>query len=101
MKTYSGNLLAMTLAVLAFIFFPLLSANAAPPGQVVAWGDNSSGASTIPAGSAVIAIAAGGSHTVILNSDGTVQAWGYNYFGQTNVPTGLSRNDSVERIFWV
>ncbi|MST01202.1 MAG: hypothetical protein EXS29_07820, partial [Pedosphaera sp.] len=47
--------------------------------------------STVPAGlSGVVAIAAGGWHTVALKQDGTVVAWGENYKGQTTVPAGLS-----------
>ena len=38
----------------------------------------------------MVAIAAGGSHTVALKGDGTVVAWGDNSLGQTTVPTGLS-----------
>jgi hypothetical protein len=37
----------------------------------------------------VIAIAAGGDHTVALKSDGTVVAWGRNNYGQTNIPAEL------------
>jgi alpha-tubulin suppressor-like RCC1 family protein len=36
------------------------------------------------------AVAAGGSHTVALRTDGTAVAWGTNYSGQTNVPAGLA-----------
>jgi alpha-tubulin suppressor-like RCC1 family protein len=58
---------------------------------VVAWGDNSRGQTTVPAGlSGITAIAAGAWHTVALKSDGTVVAWGWNSFGQTTIPTGLS-----------
>ena len=39
----------------------------------------------------VVAIAAGGRHTVALKADGTVVAWGYDTFGQTDVPGGLTR----------
>jgi uncharacterized repeat protein (TIGR03803 family) len=60
-------------------------------GTVVAWGDNTYGATTVPAGlSGVTAIAAGGFHTVALKTNGTVVAWGGNGFGQTTVPDGLS-----------
>ena len=60
-------------------------------GTVVAWGLNDFGQTNVPAGlSGVMAIAAGGRHTVALKSDGTVVAWGLNDFGQTNVPAGLS-----------
>ena len=60
-------------------------------GTVVAWGRNSEGQTTVPAGlSGVVAIAAGGYHTVALKQDGTVVAWGGNGSGQTTVPAGLS-----------
>lgn len=68
-------------------------------GTVAAWGKNGSGQlgnnsttdSTVPvavgqngvlAGKTVIAIAAGGSHSLALCSDGTLAAWGWNYYGQ-------------------
>ena len=60
-------------------------------GTVVAWGDNSSGQTSVPAGLAAVAsVAAGESHSVALKSDGTVVAWGLNRYGQTTVPAGLS-----------
>ncbi len=65
-------------------------------GTVVAWGDNGSGQTRVPAGlSGVVAIAAGGFHTVALKEDGTVVAWGSNknwgeIVGQSTVPAGLS-----------
>ena len=61
-------------------------------GTIVAWGENDKGQTTAPAGlSGVVAIAAGGLHTVALKQDGTVVAWGRNDEGQTKVPAGLSR----------
>ena len=60
-------------------------------GVVLAWGGNGYGQTTVPAGlSGVVAIAAGGSHTVALKQDGTVVAWGKNDLGQITVPAGLS-----------
>jgi hypothetical protein len=60
-------------------------------GTVVAWGDNSSGQSTVPANlTGVIAIAAGGSHSLALKSDGRVIGWGRNDAGQSAVPANLS-----------
>ena len=60
-------------------------------GTVVAWGESSSGQTNVPAGLRdIIAIAAGGYHTVALKRDGTVVAWGYNNEGQTDIPAGLS-----------
>src|SRR5450756_552750 len=51
----------------------------APTSPVVAWGDNTSGQITVPAGlSGVAAIAAGLYHSLALRSDGTVVAWGDN-----------------------
>ena len=58
---------------------------------VVAWGNNGNGQTTIPANATnVIAIAAGGFHSLALRSDGTVVAWGYNGYGQTNVPANAT-----------
>ncbi len=60
-------------------------------GTVVAWGDNSYGLTTVPAGlTNVIAISAGGFHNLVLKSDGTVVAWGCPDEGQTTIPAGLS-----------
>jgi len=57
-------------------------------GTVVAWGDNSKGQTTVPAGlSGVVAIAAGRYHAVALKGDGTVVAWGDNSSGQSTVIT--------------
>ncbi len=55
--------------------------------EVIAWGDNGY-ETTMPssAQSGVVAIAAGGYHTVALKQDGRVIAWGRNDYGQTTVP---------------
>ncbi len=60
-------------------------------GTVAAWGDNTYGQTTIPAGlSNVVAIAAGDFHSLALRGDGTVVGWGRNDYGQTTIPAGLS-----------
>jgi len=78
----------------------VLTVNAALPSSVVAWGNNGQGQTDVPvaAQSGVIAIAAGGYHTVALKTNGSVLSWGYyawydddggyHYydFGQTTVP---------------
>lgn len=59
--------------------------------QVIAWGRNNNGQSTVPAGlNHVVAIASGGNHSLALRADGTVAAWGLNDSGQTTIPGGLN-----------
>jgi alpha-tubulin suppressor-like RCC1 family protein len=57
-------------------------------------GDNTHGQRTVPAGlNGVVAVAAGGNHSLALKADGTVAAWGYwnlNDHGQSTVPAGLT-----------
>jgi alpha-tubulin suppressor-like RCC1 family protein len=43
------------------------------------------------AGKTVVAVAAGGSHSLALCSDGAVAAWGWNYFGQIGDNTTTNR----------
>lgn len=60
-------------------------------GTVAAWGDETDGATLVPAGLAnVAAIAADEHESLALKRNGTVVAWGANYSGQTSVPAGLS-----------
>ena len=40
----------------------------------------------------VVAISAGGSHSLALLKDGTVRAWGWNRFGQVGDGTAVDRN---------
>jgi hypothetical protein len=65
---------------------------------VAGWGDNSWGQLTPPADlTNAVAIAAGGSHSLALRSDGTVAAWGENgnadglFAGQSTPPWGLNK----------
>ena len=63
-------------------------------GTPTAWGQNGSGQTTVPPGLVdIVAIAAGGSHTVVLHADGTVAAWGRYDLGQTR----LCRRDCAPR----
>lgn len=58
----------------------------------MAWGGTGFGQSTLPEDTSnIVAVSAGGQHSLALKSDGTVIAWGWNGYGQTNVPTGLSK----------
>lgn len=67
-----------------------------PSGGVIAWGNNQFGQSTVPPGlTNVAAIAAGGSHSMVLRNDGTVLAWGDNDYGQSQVPPGLSNVTAI------
>src|SRR5579884_2980960 len=52
------------------------------PGLPVEWGDGSATPLLVNGLSGVVAMAAGGQHSLALKSDGTVWAWGYNYYGQ-------------------
>ena len=77
------RLFVVVLALLALLpAAPPQRALAASAGTVVAWGNNLSGQTDVPAGlSGVTAIAAGSYHTVALKSDGMVVAWGDNAAG--------------------
>ena len=61
------------------------------PGSVVAWGGNLKGQTNVPVNLGfVVAIAAGGTHTVALKADGNVVAWGNSADRRTNTPPNLS-----------
>jgi hypothetical protein len=72
-------------------------------GRVVAWGTSTNpaviakndnidyGQSLVPAGlTNVVAIAAGGWHSLALKADGTLTGWGRNDYSQATAPPGLS-----------
>jgi len=60
-------------------------------GDVIAWGANPNGETTIPALlNRVVQIVAGDSSSAALKADGTVSVWGTNWAGQRNVPAGLT-----------
>ncbi len=84
------------LEVLLISLLVASSALANEEGFVIGWGANGDKQAVAPAGlDEVIAVAAGGAHSVALKNDGTVVAWGYNSNGQTNVPTWLSNVVSI------
>jgi hypothetical protein len=59
--------------------------------RVVGWGSNGGGQATIPDGlNGIIALAAGGSYSLALKSDGTVVGWGSFSSDQTTILAGLS-----------
>jgi hypothetical protein len=58
------------------------------PSEIIGWGDYVPAA---PEGlSNVVALAAGGSHSLALTSDGRIVGWGYSGYGETNAPGGLA-----------
>jgi hypothetical protein len=60
-------------------------------GNIVAWGDNSTGQTNVPPGlSNVVAVAGGYGHSLALRKDGTAKAWGDDSTGQTDVPLSVS-----------
>jgi hypothetical protein len=63
----------------------------ASAGLLDAWGDNLYGQTTlVGVMSNAVGIAAGGYHSLLLQSDGSVFAWGNNVYGQSTVPPGLA-----------
>ena len=74
---FAGGVPAMLLALCLWLVPAVLPVNAASPGTVVAWGENTYGQRTVPAGlDGVVAIAAGAGHALALKNDGTIVAWG-------------------------
>jgi alpha-tubulin suppressor-like RCC1 family protein len=72
---------------------PPAQAASTPPGIVTGWGYDGDGrahAADGLDGKDVVAIAAGGWHSVALTADGQVTTWGSNGRGQTNMPGNLT-----------
>ncbi|MBM3848936.1 MAG: hypothetical protein FJ396_01890 [Verrucomicrobia bacterium] len=60
-------------------------------GRLVAWGDDTFGQASPPAGAGPVdAVAAGFGHSLALRTNGTVVAWGLDSRGQARVPAGLT-----------
>jgi hypothetical protein len=69
---------------------PMTSLTTAPMVPVLAWGNNGSGQTSMPALANVAAVAAGESHSLVLLDAGTVVARGLNTSGQLTIPAGLT-----------
>ena len=92
-------------ALVVTLLMAMVPAKASNPDTVVAWGVNTYGQTTVPAGlSGVNAIAAGYYHSVALKSDGTVAAWGAGQtndsasnrdYGQCLVPPGMTNVTAI------
>jgi alpha-tubulin suppressor-like RCC1 family protein len=78
----------ITFAYIWFLFSSVLSPTRIyADGEIIAWGDNSSGQCNVPEPNTDFkAIASGHDHSLGLKSDGSVVAWGKNDYGQCNVP---------------
>ena len=64
--------------------------------DIVAWGDDGSQQIEVPsAATNVVALAAGGDHSLALRRDGVVVAWGDDSAGQTDVPDTVTNVVSV------
>jgi hypothetical protein len=61
--------------------------SAQPHGEIVAWGFNVVGQTTVPEPNInFVAVAAGGNHSLGLLWNGSIVAWGYDDHGRTDVP---------------
>ncbi len=83
---FEGSYLLMVALLLGTSF------HAGASGNVVGWGNDAASQIRIPTniGLSAISVAAGGSHSLALKTDGTVSGWGFNVFRQRDVPAGLS-----------
>lgn len=65
-------------------------------GIVLAWGDNSARQCAVPPNLInVLAVAAGGFHSLALRGDRTIAGWGDNSFGQTTPPAKTAQAQSL------
>jgi alpha-tubulin suppressor-like RCC1 family protein len=63
----------------------------------VAWGNDSVGQATVPAGlTDVVAIAAGSGHALALRSDGSVVTWGGLNARLAAIPPGMGRVTAID-----
>src|SRR5207245_4144078 len=83
-----GILIALAVTTESFCPGSAAQTNSPTSGTVISWGDQV--ISYVQPGTRFQTIAAGGSYSLGLTSDGTVAAWGDNYFGQSTVPTTLT-----------
>lgn len=83
-----------TLSALLCLLFGIVTVHAAPispPTRVFVWGNNDYGQTNGPSDlNDGVAIGAGGSHVVVVRSNGTVKSWGYTSSSVTNPPASLS-----------
>jgi hypothetical protein len=62
---------------------------------VVGWGNTGNSAAITGAVNGAVAIAAAGSHSLVLKADGTVLAFGPNYSSEVAIPSGLTSVSAV------
>jgi uncharacterized repeat protein (TIGR02543 family) len=87
--------------VLLCLFGACVAEASTAPGIVLAWGNNQSSQTNVPPGlTNNVAIAAGGYHSLSVNSNGQVVAWGYNGDGEATVPPGLTNAMAVAAGGW-
>jgi len=101
MKTAARIASMVVLTVLAATLPAAAEVGFLDEASVTAWGENSFGQCTVPAGLAgVTQVAGSGWHSLALKTDGSVAAWGYNGDGQCTVPAGLAGVTQVAAGEW-
>jgi alpha-tubulin suppressor-like RCC1 family protein len=90
------NLKLYIYPLLSLASFFALKCNVRAAAELVAWGDNQAGQTSVPNElTGVKSFDAGNEHVLALKNDGTLVAWGSNWAGQTNIPNGLTDIKSV------